>query len=338
MKLRKFTITAFAGLGLVGASASSQAAVTFAFNYLDAPGVGFNDAAEGTARKQALTNAVNAFSQSLSSYTATINLDINGAASGSTLMSAGSNAVADSFAGGGFGRYEVVRNKILSGTDLNGAASDGVMSVNWGINWEIDPNPGAVDGGAGEFDWYSTLYHEFTHAIGFSHGIVDQGAQSGEDGFGAGGFGSADPGEWSKFDEFLSDSASNRIISSTTFESTMNQAAWNALVIGGDTPGGLFFDGPNAKAANGGAPVPLHTPNPYEGGSSISHLQATEAGMMKAAAPPGLSDRVFTAVELGILQDLGYTNIQQIGVAVPEPSTSLLALLGLSVVGLRRRR
>ena len=54
------------------------------------------------------------------------------------------------------------------------------------------------------------------------------------------------------------------------FNGTTFNTAYNPNLTGGDA--GLYFGGANAVAANSGNPVPLYTPNPWESGSSMSHL------------------------------------------------------------------
>ncbi|MBT0959896.1 PEP-CTERM sorting domain-containing protein [Denitromonas sp. IR12] len=122
---------------------------------------------------------------------------------------------------------------------------------------------------------------------------------------------------------------------------TLNQGAWDAASVGGASPAeGMFFYGANAMAANGGNPVGLYSPTTWEGGSSVSHLDtdnpALEAMMMTHAGPDGPSPRVFSAIEVGVLTDLGFTAVTP----VPEPETYAMLLAGLGMVGwqVRRRR
>ena len=310
--------------------------VVFNFIYTDI-GTGFNaPGATGQTRRDALELAAQSFGTSaLANYNATIEMTASGTAP--PLAAAGSEAFGNP-TGGGFGRTQVVRNKILTNgaTDLNGGTRDGFVEWNFAsTTWELDINAPV---GGGEFGFYSTVYHELTHALGWSHSIDDlTTATSGEDPFGdgttVGDGGTGVAGEWNKFDEFISDSVGNFIINGGTFLNN-STATWDTLQIAGASPAnGLFFDGPNATAANGGNPVGLFTPNPIQAGSSISHLDdqnpAQSRLMMLSAAPPGLSARTFSAIELGILSDLGYTNIQQIQ-PIPEPS----ALMCVGVVGL----
>ncbi|MDA0350139.1 MAG: hypothetical protein O3C20_22370 [Verrucomicrobia bacterium] len=145
---------------------ASLAQVQFVFNYTDSPNVGFNHPTFGTTRKAALELAGQNYATALSSYNATINIDVDSNAFGSTLMSAGSffaNPMTP-----GFGTDEVILTKIQTGVDLDGSFADGILSVNFSKSWEYDFNTTPT---GGEFDWYSTAYHEFS---GSSLFLVDQ--------------------------------------------------------------------------------------------------------------------------------------------------------------------
>lgn len=311
----------------VGVAQNVNAAVTFQFNYTDAAGTGFNDVALGQARRDALQLAADSFASSLTGYTATVVLDVTGTATGGTLAFAGSNSAANPNAG--FGNVAVVRNKILSNgaTDLNGGGSDGVVGVNFGFNWILDQNA-TVDGGNNEWDWYSTMYHEFAHAIGFSSGVFTDGnGLNPTDGFGL-----DQGGSWNKFDEFLQDVNGNLI--DGNFD--LDAAAYEAALVGGPSPaGGLFFNGPTSGLAG------LYTPNPFEQGSSGSHLDDQNpmlAGlMMLAQTGAGPSARIFSALELNMLKDIGYDMIAQI-TPVPIPAAILLFATGLGLLGFGKRR
>lgn len=322
------------GSGLVAGGlsigANAHAALSFTFDYsTNTPGAGFLDPTFGTDRQNALTAAGNAFSSLFGQYfTNSANIVLSVTSSDDpnslTLASAGSEATWDGVTEG-FSYQEVVRNKLVNGTDLNGSVADGSVDVNWGQAWHLDLSS---DAPSGQYDFYSTVFHEFTHAIGFSSSI----GQNGEPAFGAGNL------AWSEYDRFLGDKNGTMMINP---DYTLNQAAWDAASVGGASPAeGMFFYGANAMAANGGNPVGLYSPTTWEGGSSVSHLDtdnpALEAMMMTHAGPDGPSPRVFSAVEVGVLTDLGYTAV----VAVPEPETYAMLLAGLGMVGwqVRRRR
>ncbi|MEO1393115.1 MAG: DUF4114 domain-containing protein [Cyanobacteria bacterium J06634_5] len=198
----------------------------------------------------------------------------------------------------GFGDIGVARNKVLTGKDLNGGKTDARVKVNWGKNWELDFNetPNAAEN---EFDFYSTVYHELNHTLGFlsEAGSLDP-------------YGTVftQPGAWGAFDQYLTDSKGNSVFNS---DNSLDFLKFNALKNGGSSQEGkgLFFSGPNAKAANGGRGVGLYTPSAKL--SSPSHVDddnpALSKLLMAATTPPGLSARSLSDVEKGIFKDLGYS-------------------------------
>ena len=200
---------------------TAHGAITFEFNYTDFPGVGFNDPTAGPARRAALEQAAQVFgSSAFGGYNATIVMDASGTAP--PLATAGSNDLqSDDFSGGGFGRLETVRNKILSNgaTDLNGPDSDG--SVSWNFDqtmWELDINTTPA---GGNFDFYSTVYHELVHALGW---LDTADAATGADSFG-GGLSGGDPGEWNMYDQFLSDRTGTRSLTVLPSSTTTQRAS-----------------------------------------------------------------------------------------------------------------
>lgn len=318
-----------AGCLLFGSGA--HAGITFQFNYLDDPGTGFLDPLYGASRQAALNTAASTFSTMFGSHfsnSGTIVLaakDISDASS-LTLASAAS-FVADPGVPG-FNLKEIVRTKLLTGEDANGAAVDGVVNVNFAQRWDLDfNNPPAWY--SGQYDFYGTLYHEFTHALGFNPYITESGAPR---------FGTKDAGSWSSFASFITDKNDVSIINHDTF--ALNQDAWDAGSIGnwgGGKSEGLFFNGENAVAANDGYLVTLYTSGEWEPGSSVGHLDDRMSGfegtMMAPGTGPGLQVHDYSAVEVGILTDLGYTVS-----AVPEPETYSMLLAGLAMFGWIMRR
>lgn len=334
MKQKRLAIAMVAAL----ASSPLQAAVVWDFNYTDV-NTGFNDATSGAARQNALESAANYVSSFLTGYTATIQMDVDGSVSGGgTLAAAGSafNGVTNT---PGFGIQGDVMTKILGGTDPS-AGRDG--SVTWNFtdfNWELGSNFQA-----GEFDFFSTAVHELLHALGFASEIQE----NGNDGYSNT---PGTPGAWAPFDQFLTDYTGTAIVDSTTF--VLDQSIWDATKLSADGSGvpgcnaGIQFTGANAVAANGGNAVQIYSPATWEGGSSGSHLDDncyTTPGLvstylMEAQTISGLGNRTLSALEIGLMRDIGYTNFGvQTTTNVPVPSTIYLTLGALGLLGFSSRK
>lgn len=313
--------------GCLSFSLVAQAGINFQFVYKDAPGTGFLDPANGSGRQAALNTAATEFSRMFGSHftnsgTVVLEATATGDPQGDTLAAAGSEYVDRGVAG--FNLDEVVREKLQTGIDANGSRPDGFLEINFGNNWELGFNAPVSNE---RYDFYSTMFHEFTHTLGFTSSIGQ---------FGDPLLGSRHEGSWSTFDRYIVDKNGTPVIDPTTF--AINETVWDAGSVGGASPaGGLFFDGPNAVAANGGNPVGLYTPLLWAEGSSVSHLDddnSAFAGMMMlAASETGPYTRDYSGVEIGILQDLGYTVT-----AIPEPETYAMMLAGLGLLGWIGRR
>lgn len=226
----------------------------------------------------------------------------------------GSNYLASSytnFAGGGAGYYgTVVQKKILTGIDANGTVADSQLTWNFAYPWALGDT---VAGN--QYDFQSVAMHEMVHSLGFLSGI--------------GSPASIDT-NWSTYDSFLSTSAGTAVIDPNYTFNT----AYTANLTGGN--GGLYFDGPNAVAVYGGL-VPLYTPGTWASGTSVTHLNPTPvkpAGttgyLMDPSDGYGLGVRVITPVEVGILEDLGYTIVTPSG-------ASVFVILGFGLMRRRRR-
>jgi hypothetical protein len=304
----------------------ADAALTFKFEYDDQAGTGFLDSVYGPARQAALNTAASTFSTMFGSHfsnsgTITLKATASDDAFSGTMAEAGSMAAPS--ATPGFNLQEVIRTKLQNGIDLNGDSADGVVKVNFGKPWNVDLSaPTSSD----EYDFHTTLYHEFTHTLGFTSIIEEPGASL---------FGKP---SWGAFDSFITDKHGNKIIDPVTF--ALDQSAWDTAKVGdwaGGGSEGLFFDGPNAVAANGGFRVTLYTPSEWNDGSSVAHLDDRMPGMEGTMMGPstGTGPRIhdYSAVEVGILTDLGYVP------AVPEPETYSMMLAGLvTCAWIARRR
>lgn len=314
---------ALAMLLLAMCSSAAMAQLQLQFQYLDAgTGIGFDDPVLGSDRKLALETAAADFATAFAAYDATIILDATGSSPDGSLSFA--NPAFTSSAASGFGTHEVVRNKALShgAVDLNGNASDGDIGFNFNIDWELD---GTLVPGPMSYDFHSAIYHELTHIMGFSSGIITRG------GFFAGDHLGRTTGEWTKFDEYLTDVDLNSLFNGAT----LDKPRYHPLLVDGASPnGGLFFNGSQG-------PIGLYTPTTFEAGSSGTHLDdenLTYAGsLMISSLEPGPGPRTFSSVELGILSDIGYSELSQIH-SVPEPnSTLLICVAAMPLFWLRQR-
>lgn len=322
-------IVVLAGTGRLAAE------VMFNFNFTDAPGIGFNAFGQtGIDRRQGLQNAGNYLAGFFGNYTATIDMNVNGSETNdTTLASAGSN-INSAYPGFGFGTRGDVMTKILggNGADPDVGAADG--TVNW--NFEDFAWEPLNDFQLGEMDLFSTAVHELLHAVGFASGINQDGTGPWT------GDPVGTPTAWTPFDEFVADMNGTLVSPGAALDT----GRWNAASVGGTDTTGLFFVGANAMAANGGNPVNLYSPATWVQGSSGSHLDTDffnvangrQPLMMnhEAAVAEGLDIRVLSSIELGLLQDIGYTNL--LLTPVPEPSSVFAILTVGSLYLLNRRR
>ena len=329
---RRHAHTALVGALLVSGltfGSAAQAAISFEFNFLDSAGTGFNDAATGSTRQAALNNAASMYSTLFGQYfsnSGTIVMDVTASDDplSNNLASAGSKIMLFGDTPQGFTLEDVVRTKLQTGVDVNGTRADGTVDVNFGQPWQLDSGATVTNS---QFDFYSTVFHEFTHALGFSSLINEDGS----------GLFSSTSNHWGAFDRFLVDKDGNAAIDHSTF--ALDSGVWNTASVGGTSPGaGMFFNGANAVAANGGQLVGLYSPTTWSDGSSISHIDTDNPDykgmMMLHARGNGPDARDFSAIEVGMLQDLGYTPVS----VVPEPGTYAMMLAGLGVLGMVRRR
>lgn len=292
--------------------------INFNFQYqgtINANGFGFEDPILGAGRRAALADAAQQLGSQFENN-ATIAIDVvstNDIFSG-FLAQAGSELIRTAQTDP-FGGNEVVRTKALTGIDLNGTAADGTLDVNWANVFEISSDPADVDP-LTEFDFYSVITHELTHALGFTSQINENGSDT---------FGvlPGQLGTWSRYDSFLSDSVGDSVLD---FNGVLKANVWNAGSTGGTsvTGGGLFFNGPTAVGLNNGQRIGLFTPDPWVDGSSVSHLDDTNpayaGSLMLSATGPGPSARSYSAIEEAIMIDLGYTLA---GSLIVTPQTGL---------------
>jgi hypothetical protein len=294
----------FRGAGTSAGAFVNEGAIKFEFNYTTGSDL-WTD-----SRRAALEQAAasyNAYLLVTQPVTLTYDVSATNSPGDGTLASAGSALISSA---PGFWST-VVQNKLLTGIDSNGAAADGEIDWNFGYPWALGDAVGST-----EYDLTTVALHELMHTFGFMSYVGSAGSNTGR--------------AWTVYDSFISTSNGTRAIRP---DYTWN-TAFDANLTGGN--GGLYFGGVDAVTAYG-ALVPLYTPNPWEEGSAISHLDdatftGSDRNIMNAQLATGPGLRVPTAIELGILKGIGYTVI-----TAPVSGGSALAIIGF-VFFLRARR
>ena len=271
-------------------------------------GVGFDDATLGATR-QATFISVTGYLNTILNANGTVdflvnNSDTDGAGS---LASAGSLV----FTGPNGFSNGLVYQHAITGIDPAANPSDGSATFDFGHNWNSDLS--APTGG--EVDLFTVALHEISHAIGFSSFLNSDGTS---------GISGGDPGVFSVYDSFLELGDGTSLFNAGAGDYTGTAAD----LISND----VYFGGANAMAANGGSPVAVYSPGTFNDGSSIGHITAAGA-VMNFSVASGVEKREYLAIELGILQDIGWSLV-----AVPEPSSALLMLAGFMGISLHRRR
>lgn len=250
----------------------------------EATGVGFDDPAAGPARRATLRAAL----QYLSAL-----IDVPGTADlvvfESDTEGVGALAAAGplltptiGFQGG------LVYEHLTSGSDPRDDAPDGTIAVDFGFEWNSDRDAPT----SREFDLYSGLLHEVTHALGF-FSAVGEDSQSellNDDG----------EGLFSLLDSFLFRASEERFLFLPGGE--INSESDDVL------SSDLFFNAPLTITSFSEAP-PVFAPPTFFAGSSIAHWDPAvgpEAVMLPVLGR-GIERRELAPWEIQMLGDLGYT-------------------------------
>lgn len=213
-------------------------------------------------------------------------------------------------------------------TETNAGFYHGWASFNFAgtANWNLDYNKTNSSNGylAGYVDFYSTIIHEITHALGFNSLIKFNGSSEmvlTTDGlFGV---------YYSRFDKYLKTSTGNKLISnSPTFSGQMYDFSFTTSV--NNLYPGCSITPPNQPIYNynsgtyncptsikyvGGVTVPVYTPYCFERGSSLSHFEDAcynsntndQYFMMSDRASGVFAKRFLTPEERQVLCDIGYS-------------------------------
>ena len=190
-----------------------------------------------------------------------------------------------------------------------GSGVDATATFDFGYTWNADLGVPT----SSEYDLFSISLHEVTHALGFLSRVQHTGLDA------AG----HDPGVFTVYNSFLEMGDGRDLFGpGGDFRGTPADLTSNDV----------WFNGLQARAANGGSRVQVYAPASWRPGSSIGHIQGNSSYVMQYLIGSGTMRRSYTAAEIGILGDIGWT-------LVPEPGTAAAFLFGITlVVGHRRPR
>jgi hypothetical protein len=175
-----------------------------------------------------------------------------------------------------------------------------------GLAWNFGSDAPA----ANTIDFRSVITHEIGHSLGWMSSYSTT-----TDKFGLGGYGLA------TYDKFLVDSAGNKPLN----DGTGTPGDFNQL----DNP--VYFDGAAATNLYGGL-VPIYAPDPYEQGSSLSHLDTGTFpdAVMSHLIAVGNERRTLSNLEISMMDDMGWQ-------VIPEPASLIMITLTVSgFYGIRR--
>ncbi|HEY9075108.1 MAG TPA: IPT/TIG domain-containing protein [Anaerolineaceae bacterium] len=191
--------------------------------------------------------------------------------------------------------YPISLANNLAGTDLNGSTAE--ISIAYSSSYAssfyygTDGNPGS------KLDFVTLVLHEMMHGFGFSGTMNVSGTTA------SWGWGIGKPAAYDRL-TYDSPSGGNALINTAIYPNP-SASLKSAL-----TSGSVYFDGANAKAANGGARVPLYAPSTWSSGSSYAHLaesyNGTPNALMTYSMSSGEAIHSPGAVTLGLLFDVGW--------------------------------
>lgn len=203
--------------------------------------------------------------------------------------------------------YPIALANKLAGSDLEPASVDIIAQFNSSFSaWYL-----ATDGKAplGQYDFESVVLHELGHGLGFI-GSMDVSNNQGNWGAGT--------GLPFIYDRFAVNGSGQALLNTNLFPNP--SAALKTPL----TSRNIFFNGPQAVQAAGGAAPKLYAPSSWEEGSSYSHLDEVTypAGNANSLMTPILNDGESVhspgPITLGMFADMGWN-------ATPSQATATTA-------------
>ena len=186
---------------------------------------------------------------------------------------------------------------LTTGIDPSPNSSDALVTLDFGYRWNDDGDAIAPN----EYDLYSVLLHELTHALGLFSVVGSDGRSVL--------LNSGDAGLFSVADGLLARGSNGEDL---YLSGGQVNAAPTDLV-----SGDVVFAGPSTTSAFG-APVPVYTPARFEQGSSLSHWDVDDDdAVMLPRLDRGIEKRRYLPWEVQLLADLGY-RIDRCGDGAPN--------------------
>ncbi|MCP4944739.1 MAG: hypothetical protein GY924_22535 [Planctomycetaceae bacterium] len=260
--------------------------INFVANYQDGENEGFYDPALGQQRRDALEAALDVWEDVLvASYageTVYVDAKMDPQASG---ILGGANPLSYWNVNGVNGAGAPLANHLV-GEDLRGSEAEIEITLNSNFaSWYYGTDAATP---SSSWDFMTVVIHEVGHGLNFFSAIQTDGSTG------------WDPGVWGIYESYLELGDGTNLINMAT------DAERAAAIISDD----VYWGGANATAANSDNRVRIYAPNPYEPGSSVSHVnQATYAGVavMTPALLNGVAIHTPNAFELGMMKDMGWT-------------------------------
>ncbi len=213
--------------------------------------------------------------------------------------------------------FPVSLAEALSGIELNGIEDEINIEVNSNISWYY-----GLDGNtpAEKYDLVTVILHEIAHGLGFSESMY---VENNIGSWGQGYRNSNENGFATRYDKFGVVGQYSTTIYRLTNTNQYPNPSWelgNAL-----QSSNIYFDGPITKQMYSNNLPKLYAPNPFEGGSSLSHFDEDifTAGNQNSLMTPklGKAESIHSPGELGlaVLQDLGWNVNRLITILNPGP-------------------